>query len=130
MSASQVWRRCSGNVILEIAVAILAFGVLLLPVASAVSTIAAARRMADGAVFEVARVWTVTSVENRLSEARTAAALLASQASLPLRITVSCTRACTDLATRVLATATVDTGVPLIGQIRARQELTRDAYAP
>lgn len=119
-----------GNVVLEISVAILAFGVLLLPVASTVSTIASARRIADGAVFEVARVWTVTAAGNRLQSAQTAAALLAQQATLPLRITVVCTLSCADSKTRVLATAIVETGVPLIGRIRSRQELTRDAYAP
>jgi hypothetical protein len=119
-------RRDDGNVILELALAVMVFGTLLLPAVESIARVATAYRLADTASMTLARTWTVTETASRATVFAAARARLVQTSSLPMRITMSCVPSCDATATSVSVTTKVQSGV--LGEIASTMTLGRDAY--
>lgn len=115
-----------GNVIIELALAVMVFGTLLMPAVESIARVAAAYRLADTASMTLARTWTVTEAAARPSVITAARARLVQASSMPMRIILSCDPGCDSGATSVAVTTRVHTGV--IGEISSTMTLERDAY--
>jgi hypothetical protein len=115
-----------GNVVIELALAVLLFGTLLIPAIESLARVAAAYRIADAASVAVARAWTVTETADRAAVVTALRAQLVQKSAMPLRINVSCTPACDASAQSISVTSRVMTGA--IGEIASTFSLERDAY--
>lgn len=116
----------SGNVVIELVLAVSLFGSLLLPAMESVASVATAYRIAENSTAVIARTWTVTEASMRSTVIASLRSRLVQHSSLPLRLNVTCTPSCSAVLATVVVTAWVDSGV--IGEVTSVYRLERDHY--
>lgn len=120
----------SGTAALELVFAVVGFAVILLPAASAVAEVAAARAVADDAAAAVARAWSESESADRTVAAASVADWLQARSRRRLRVDVRCDPSCADFAATVVVTASVATGLRFPSVVYSVNRQQGDVYAP
>jgi hypothetical protein len=118
----------TGNVVIELVLAVTLFGSVLLPSVQAISAVASAYRLAEDTSVTVARAWTVTDAAMRASVISTLRAKLVARAGMSLTIHVTCTPSCESYPAEVRVSSFVATRVPGFSKVESTYVLDRDSY--
>ncbi len=118
----------TGNVVIELVLAVTLFGSLLWPAIQAISAVSSAYRLTENSAAVVARAWTVTEATMRSTVISALRASLVARSRQPLTFHVTCVPSCDSAVAEVRVTASVKTGVPGFSQIESTYVLERDAY--
>lgn len=123
-------RNADGNVVLELIFSITLMSAIALPAITSLATVINARDYATSASMQLARTWTISTVNERdLAVAQMQQSLIA-QAPYPMTISTTCTPDCEAIGATVTVTSRIATGVAWIGRIAVRQSLEMNRYAP
>jgi len=122
-------RNESGNVVIEVTLAISLMCGLLIPAVLSLSQIANAQRRADAIAVEVSRAWTRTALPNRWTVARSLISKWSPASTQPASIRIRCSPACTESLSTVTTDVTVNTGVFWLSRVSSAYSLVADAYA-
>ena len=101
-----------------------------LPAITSLATVSQARDYATSSSMQVARTWTISTINERDLAVAEMKQSLISKAPFPMKIATTCTPDCESIGATVSVTSSISTGVPWIGKIEVTQSLDMNRYAP
>jgi hypothetical protein len=101
-----------------------------LPAMTTLATVIAARNYATNAAMQLARTWTISTINERGLAVQEMKSSLIARSAFPLTLNTSCNPDCEMPGAEIDVKATISTGVPWIGRIEVHQKMEMNRYAP
>lgn len=119
-----------GNVIVELVFSVTLMSAIALPAMTTLATVISARNYATNAAMQLARTWTISTVNERGLAIQEVKSSLIAMSPFPLTLTASCAPDCETPGAELDVKSTITTGVPWIGRIEVHQKMEMNRYAP